>query len=138
MKSSYYDLLDKYFGEFCGDGDAVDVVDEKQNRVHCTVRSCTITCVSVEDENHQSWTVPRTSIVSIKHNIQQKSHVAVEVNDLVSFSPGEDREIRCLGVVLRQNPPCALIRVLTGQQTSETINVWLKKLQFVARGFSLG
>lgn len=29
MKSSYYDLLDKYFGEFCGDGDAVDVVDEK-------------------------------------------------------------------------------------------------------------
>ena len=28
MKSSYYDLLDKYFGEFCGDGDAVDVVDE--------------------------------------------------------------------------------------------------------------
>ena len=29
MKSSYYDLLDKYFGEFCGDGDTVDVVDEK-------------------------------------------------------------------------------------------------------------
>ena len=29
MKSSYYDLLDKYFGEFCGDGDAVDVVDER-------------------------------------------------------------------------------------------------------------
>lgn len=28
MKSSYYDLLDKYFGEFCGDGDEVDVVDE--------------------------------------------------------------------------------------------------------------
>ena len=40
--------------------------------------------------------------------------------------------------MLRQNPPCALIRVLTGQQTSETINVWLKKLQFVTRGFSLG
>ena len=43
-----------------------------------------------------------------------------------------------MGVVLRQNPPCALIRVLTGQQTSETINVWLKKLQFITRGFSLG
>ena len=28
MKSSYYDLLDKYYGGFCGDGDSVEVVYE--------------------------------------------------------------------------------------------------------------
>ena len=38
----------------------------------------------------------------------------------------------------RVNAPYAAIRVLTGQQMSEVINVWLKKLQFVAKGFSLG
>lgn len=29
MKSSYYDLTDKYYGGFCGSGDMVSVVDEK-------------------------------------------------------------------------------------------------------------
>ena len=43
-----------------------------------------------------------------------------------------------MGVVTRVNAPYAAIRVLTGQQMSEVINVWLKKLQFVAKGFSLG
>ena len=28
MKSSYYDILDKYYGGFCGDGDRVEVLDE--------------------------------------------------------------------------------------------------------------
>ena len=28
MKSSYYDLLDKYYGGFCGDGDVVEVMGE--------------------------------------------------------------------------------------------------------------
>ena len=28
MKSSYYDLTDKYYGGFCGSGDMVSVVDE--------------------------------------------------------------------------------------------------------------
>ena len=38
----------------------------------------------------------------------------------------------------RVNAPYASIRVLTGQQIAEVFNVWLKKLQFVAKGFSLG
>ena len=28
MKSSYYDLTDKYYGGFCGSGDMVSVADE--------------------------------------------------------------------------------------------------------------
>ena len=41
MKSSYYDLTDKYYGGFCGSGDMVSVVDEN-------VRS---TCFSITVES---------------------------------------------------------------------------------------
>ena len=73
----------------------------------------------------------------------------MEPNDLISMPQGEDRvshnysdldfqEIRCLGVVTRVNAPHATIRVLTGQSMTEVLVVWLKKLQFVAKGFSIG
>lgn len=80
--------------------------------------------------------------------VQFKNRIPIEVNDLISIPQGEDRvdpsfgshhqDVRCLGVVLRQNAPYASVRVLTGQNMTEVTNVWLKKLQFVAKGFSLG
>ena len=102
--------------------------------------------------------MPRSSIVSINHSskrwvaisvlVQFKNRIPIEVNDLISIPQGEDRvdpsfgshhqDVRCLGVVLRQNAPYASVRVLTGQNMTEVTNVWLKKLQFVAKGFSLG
>lgn len=36
MKSSYYDLTDKYYGGFCGSGDMVSVADEN---VRCSYLS---------------------------------------------------------------------------------------------------
>ena len=34
MKSSYYDILDRYYRGFCGEGDSIDFEDT-QVRIHC-------------------------------------------------------------------------------------------------------